>query len=94
MPALNYTGVATDEDIQGSQAPVVAITAGASPYAYTAPSRGAVNLVGGTVTVVALKRNGVSTTLNGVAGVFPVSGGDQLVITYSVVPTSLEFIPL
>ncbi len=91
---LSYTGAATNESLLGSQAPVQSITPGASPYSYVAQSRGAVNVVGGTVSAIALKRNGVSTTLNGIAGVFPVSAGDVLVVTYSVVPTAFDFIPL
>ncbi len=94
----SFTGVATDAAANavanGATAPVVAITIGASPFSYAAPSRGAVNVVGGTVSSIALSRNKVSTTLNGVAGVYPVSGGDSLVVTYSVVPTAMQFIPL
>jgi hypothetical protein len=103
----DYTGVLTSDlpgnttikglpvapAVSGSSSAVSTITLGASPATYTATTKGTVNLAGGTVSQVALKRGGVSTNLGGVVGHFPVSTGDTLTITYSVVPTAV-FVPL
>lgn len=96
----NYVGVGTDEVAgvpattvaNGSSAPVVSVTVSASPFTYTVPVYGTVNIAGGTVSQIAVKRNGVSTNLGGVVGHFLQSKGDQLVVTYSVIPT-MVFIP-
>lgn len=69
------------------------ITPGASPYTYTAPRAGHVYIGGGTVSLVEVGRNG-SFVLGGViAGVLPLSSGDQLRVTYVVAPTTLTFVP-
>lgn len=96
----NYTGVGKDEiagvDAQtvafGSSSPVVAVSPTGSPFSYTAPSYGTLNISGGTVSQVAIKRGGVSTNLGGTVGHFLASKGDTYVITYSAAPT-LSFIP-
>jgi hypothetical protein len=62
------------------------LTLGASPYAYTAPSKGFVIIRGGTVTAVQFTRS-VTTLTGQTQGVFPLSQGDVLTITYSVLPT-------
>lgn len=62
------------------------LTLGASPYAYTATGKGFVIIRSGTVSAVQFTRS--STTLTGqTSGIFPLSQGDTLTITYSVLPT-------
>jgi hypothetical protein len=90
----NYLGVNTDElagvptstVVNGSSASVVTITVGASPFSYVAPAYGTVNVSGGTVSQVAVKRGSVTTNLGGIVGHFLQSKGDTLVVTYSVLP--------
>lgn len=65
---------------------VSAVTVGASPFDYEAPRDGFVSIVGGTVSAVALIRQGASTSL-GVVAVVPVKKGDTVRITYTVAPT-------
>jgi hypothetical protein len=61
------------------------LTPAASPWAYQAPAKGFVIIRGGTVTAVQFGR--AQTTLTGqTQGIFPLSQGDTLTITYSVVP--------
>ena len=67
-----------------------AITVGGSPFAYTAPSRGFVVVKGGTVSAVQIARS--LTTLTGLtSGVFPMSQGDVLTVTYSALPAMVFF---
>lgn len=64
-----------------------AITVGASPFSYTATSSGVVLIAGGTVSAIALGRNGVFTGIGVTAGPVPVSEGDAVRVTYAVAPT-------
>ena len=79
--------LAVNELIDRTSTPlsVSAVTVGASPFDYTAPRDGFVSIVGGTVTAVALIREGVSTSL-GVVAVVPVKKGDTVRVTYAVAP--------
>lgn len=72
--------------------PVQSITPGASPYAFIAPFNGQLLVVGGTVSAIALVRQGASSATGLSAGFIPCSRRDQVVITYSGAPT-LTFIP-
>lgn len=72
--------------------PVAAITVGGSPFTYTAPFAGSVAITGGTVSAIALIRQGTSVATGLTAGLIPVSRYDQLKVTYTVVPT-MTFIP-
>lgn len=66
------------------------VTLGATPYTYTAPSGGFLLVRGGTVTAIQLTRS--LTTLTGLtSGLFPLSQGDQLTITYTVLPTVIFY---
>src|SRR5271168_158761 len=68
-----------------------AVALSASPFAYQAPSGGFVIVRGGTVSAIQFTRS--ATTLTGqTQGVFPMSQGDTLTITYSGVP-SLTWVP-
>lgn len=73
-------------DVVSAPLSVSAVTVGASPFDYEAPRDGFVSIVGGTVSAVALVRQGVSTSL-GVVAVVPVKKGDTVRITYTVAPT-------
>lgn len=69
------------------------ITAGVTPFTYIAPLGGVVIISGGTVSQVQFSRDGASFYGAGqTTGMFPVSQGDQLVVTYSVPPT-MTFAP-
>jgi hypothetical protein len=72
--------------------PVAVITPGASPYAYKAPAAGTLAIVGGTVSAIAVSRQGTSVATGLTAGLFPVSRYDTVTVTYSSVPT-MTFIP-
>jgi hypothetical protein len=70
-----------------SGADAAAITVTASPFSYTATNSGTVLVAGGTVSAIELGRNGVFTSTGVTAGVVPVSEGDAVRVTYTVVPT-------
>lgn len=70
----------------------VAITPGASPYAYTAPAIGNLVITGGTVSAVTLTHAGGSPVSVPTAGIIPVMAGDIVTVTYTVAPT-MTFIP-
>jgi hypothetical protein len=72
--------------------PSSSIAVGASPYTYTALYAGTVVLVGGTVSAIAVVRQGTSTATGLTAGVFPLARLDQLVITHTGAPTA-TFLP-
>jgi hypothetical protein len=65
----------------------MAVTVGASPYAYSAPERGAVLVTGGVVSAVTYSRDGATTYAMPVSGSFPVGTGDIVTVTYTVAPT-------
>jgi hypothetical protein len=67
------------------------LTLGASPWSYQAPAKGFVIIRGGTVSAVQFTRS-VTTLTGQTQGVFPMSQGDTLAITYSVLP-SLTWVP-
>lgn len=62
------------------------IAVGISPFAYVAPRAGTVLINGGTVSAVQLTRS--VTTLTGLTGgLFPLSNGDTLTVTFTGLPT-------
>lgn len=64
------------------------ITIGASPFAYQVSKRSAVQITGGTVSAITLKRGSVSLSINVVSGgIVELNTGDTLTITYTVAPT-------
>ena len=68
-----------------------AVTVGTSPFTYTAPRGGAVIVQGGIVSAISFAR--VSSHVTGATqGLFPVSSGDMITITYTGVPT-VTFVP-
>ena len=80
------------QDPPAAAQPVASITPGASPYSYAAPFWGSVAVTGGTVSAIAISRQGTSIATGLTVGVFPVARGDVLTVTYSVAPT-ITFIP-
>ena len=73
---------------------VSGITVSTSPFSYVAPSGGFVIVQGGTTTQVQFSRDGVNFFITGAtAGMFPVSQGDTLVVTYSLGPPNMTFVP-
>jgi hypothetical protein len=68
--------------------PPAAIVPGVSPYSYVAPLGGTVILTGGTVSKVEVSRDGVTFFVTGqTSGMFPVSMGDTLRVTFASIPT-------
>jgi hypothetical protein len=73
--------------------PPAAIVPGVSPYSYVAAIGGSVIVTGGTVSKVEVSRDGVTFIATGqTSGMFALSMGDTLRVTYSVVPT-MHFMP-
>lgn len=77
-----------NDSLPANDKPIV-ITVGASPFAYMAPTTGTLVINGGTVSLINYTRSGVNVTMTG--GVIPISSGDTVTVTYSVVP-SMTFI--
>jgi hypothetical protein len=73
--------------------PVASISPGGSPFTYTASHAGFVVVAGGTVTSVAIVRQGTSTATGLADSIFPMSRGDQLVVGYNVNAPTMTFIP-
>lgn len=76
----------------GKPEAIAIVPAGPSPFTYTASKRGALAIVGGTVSAISLQRSRVTLTLAANSGLVPVANGDQITITYSV-PPALSFVP-
>ena len=72
--------------------PIVAVTPSGSPYTYIAAKPGSVSVAGGTVTAISITRGGTTVTLGATAGLFSLSTGDTMTVTYAVAPT-IHFIP-
>lgn len=64
----------------------------ASPGTVTSPDNGNLLISAGTVSSIKLRRGGVLLTLPGTSGLYPVSDGDEIVVTYTVAP-AVTFIP-
>lgn len=70
------------------------VTVGTSPFSYVAQQAGTVILSGGSTTSVKFSRDGNNFYLTGVtAGMFPVSQGDTLQITYPGALPTMVFVP-
>ncbi|MHB8915933.1 MAG: polysaccharide deacetylase family protein [Thiobacillus sp.] len=69
----------------------IAITVGASPFAYTAPYGGSVSISGGTVSSVTVTRNSVVVYTSALAdNIVPVRTGDIVTVTYTAAPTMYQ----
>lgn len=71
--------------------PFMAITPGASPYAYTANRPGALSVQAGTISAITVTRGATAVTVTG-ATLIPANTGDIVTITYTVAPT-VNFLP-
>lgn len=72
---------------------LVALTPDASPYTYSAPTKGFVIISGGTVSLVEFSRDGVTYYATAqTSGQFTLSAQDFLRVTYAVAPT-MTFVP-
>ena len=78
-------------DPQPRAQPVSVLTPGASPWTYTAPADGSVLITGGTVSAVALSRDGTTFYALPIAGITPVSRLDSVKTTYTGAPTAIFF---
>lgn len=76
----------------GTGGAFVAVTAGASPYTYTAAAVGNMVISGGTITALSLARGSQSVALPISTPIVPFDNSDALTITYSAAPT-LTFVP-
>jgi len=72
--------------------PVTVVTVGGSPFTYTAAFDGEV-VITGTVTSVAIVRQGTSVTTGLLVGIFPIRRRDQLVVTYPAAAPTMTFLP-
>ena len=72
---------------QGTGAPFVALTLGASPYTYAAVAVGHLVIEGGTVTAISLTRGTQTINLPPATPLVPLDNGDAVKITYSSAPT-------
>jgi hypothetical protein len=64
-----------------------------SPFTYTTNQRGFVIVQGGTVSTIQFSRGLSTNYVTGLTGgCFPLSAGDSLIVTYTVVPT-MTFVP-
>jgi hypothetical protein len=97
---MSVPGFTIQDLYTGRHAAPVAVTLGASPATFQAPSRGSLNIGGATISAVTLTRQSqtggspiVTTLAANSAPFIPLSNGDVLTITYSVAPTTCVFIP-
>ena len=88
--AVGVDDLLPDQVPQAQPSSAVMVTA--SPFTYTASFNGSLAISGGTVSAVALIRQGVTIATGVTAGVIPVSRLDQVKITYTVLPTAV-FLP-
>lgn len=95
LASPTFTGTVTGGGIitasKGGGA-IAAVTVTASPFAYTAATRGALFVSGGTVSSISFKRGATTIPAGIVAGVVPVTNGDVVTITYIAAPT-VNFVP-
>ena len=79
-------------DVTPAAQPVATITVGASPFTYTVQFNGSLSVSGGTVSAIAVIRQGVTVATDLTAGLVPLSRMDQIRITYTVAPVAV-FLP-
>jgi hypothetical protein len=74
--------------------PVAPLVVGPSPFTYLAPAGGTLIVQGGTTTQIQFTRgDGNLYVVGTTAGMFPLSQGDSLVVTYSLGPPNIVFVP-
>lgn len=78
--------------VAGAATPFASVTRTSSPMSYTASGSGHLNINGGTISGLSLRRAGSTITLTASVLMVPMSNGDVLTITYTGSPT-ITFIP-
>ena len=74
--------------------PVAPLRVGSSPFTYLATQGGTVIVQGGTTTQIQFTRgDGNFYVVGTTAGMFPLSQGESLVVTYSVGPPTMTWVP-
>lgn len=74
--------------------PTAAVLVGASPFKFVAAQGGTLIVNGGSTTQISFSRDGNNFFITGLtAGMFPVSQGDTVQITYPVAPPTITFVP-
>ena len=68
------------------------VTLTGSPFTYNATRKGFAIVQGGTVSMVQFNRTSANYNTGQTQGVFPLSAGDSLIITYSGAP-AVTFVP-
>lgn len=77
----------------GMSGPITNVSIGTSPFAYTASVAGNLWISPGTYSDVKLTRLGVTLDFGKVTrGIFPMSLGDTITITYTTLPPAIYFI--
>lgn len=95
-PAIgdNSTNAATTAFLTyGSQVAGVAPTIPASTIGYAIPVASTLYIGGGTITAITITRATVAWNVGMLSGVFPVSQGDIVTMTYTVAPTTFFYLP-
>lgn len=74
--------------------PTASVTVTASPFKYVADQGGTLIVNGGSTTQISFSRDGVNFFITGqTAGMFALSQGDTLQITYPVALPTVTFVP-
>jgi hypothetical protein len=81
------------QDTENGRPPTaeISVSLTASPMTYTAPRKGNVIVTGGSVSAIHFTRSGTYST-GQTSGVFNLSQGDMLTVTYTGTPT-ITFVP-
>jgi hypothetical protein len=74
-------------DLIGGPDPIKPVVATGSPFIFSAPRRGFLQITGGVSLGVTITRGRVSISAGILTGFIPVSAGDAIRITYSSTPT-------
>lgn len=85
--ALSEMLLAQISDSMAAQAPK-SVTLGASPATYTATYRQTFHITGGTISAISLTRSSTSLALATTTNLIELSAGDQVTVTYTVLPTT------
>lgn len=89
-----FASVAQSVNSQATGANPQPVTVGASPYTFTAGQAGALLVQGGGVSAMAFSRDGLTWyPLGSFYGLFPLSPGDMVRITYPGAAPVLTFVP-
>lgn len=83
---MSHTDEALGLSLPSQDAPV-SIAVGASVFTYTTTNSGVVIVAAGTVSFIELGRGATFISCGVTSGAIPVSKGDKVRVTYSVLPT-------